>query len=234
MHGFVRYCTISTVSSRIMKICCPRRPKIFLLSSSNLKRGLFFWLWCVTELTVEMVQYPTSHVHHSHENESAGFTFKCQYRYKLHSRWPEMNISPSAMYKHFRVAFLLKVLVISAMAARWLAIGILFLTCTYEYIPFSTIATPLFCKCRTGGKPDNDMTSSCCNNGMPGSGVTYGLYYSSLHHRVCIFRWQVFCRMNNLYFSAIARTNSCMTINLRGLTVAAYLVMVITAKWGEK
>ena len=64
-------------------------------------------------------------------------------------------------------------------------IRILFCTCTYEYILFSTLATPSFCKCRTGGKPDNDMTASCCNNGMPGSGVTYGLYYSSLHHRVC-------------------------------------------------
>jgi hypothetical protein len=89
------------------------------------------------------------------------------------------------MYKHFQVAFLLKVFAISAMTARWLASGILFLTCTYEYKSFSTRATPLFCKCRTSGNPDNDMTRSCCNNGMPGSGVTYGLYYSSLHHRVC-------------------------------------------------
>jgi hypothetical protein len=38
------YCTISTVSSRILKICWPRWPINFLLNSSDLKRGLFFWL----------------------------------------------------------------------------------------------------------------------------------------------------------------------------------------------
>src|ERR1700735_1246805 len=37
------YCTISTVSSRILKICWPRWPINFLLSSSDLKQGLFFW-----------------------------------------------------------------------------------------------------------------------------------------------------------------------------------------------
>src|ERR1700685_4625212 len=49
------YCTISTVSSRILKICWPRWPINFLLSSSDLKQGLFFWPLRVTELTVEMV-----------------------------------------------------------------------------------------------------------------------------------------------------------------------------------
>jgi hypothetical protein len=38
------YCTISTVSSRILKNCWPRWPINFLLNSSDLKRGLFFWL----------------------------------------------------------------------------------------------------------------------------------------------------------------------------------------------
>src|ERR1700690_2258740 len=52
-----KYCTISTVSSRILKICWPRWPINFLLSSSDLKQGLFFWPLRVTELTVEMVQY---------------------------------------------------------------------------------------------------------------------------------------------------------------------------------
>src|SRR6202050_3480984 len=51
------YCTISTVSSRILKICWPRWPINFLLSSSDLKQELFFWPLRVTELTVEMVQY---------------------------------------------------------------------------------------------------------------------------------------------------------------------------------
>ena len=51
------YCTISTVSSRILKICWPRWPINFLLSSSDLKQGLFSWPLRVTELTVEMVQY---------------------------------------------------------------------------------------------------------------------------------------------------------------------------------
>src|ERR1700685_3964391 len=51
------YCTISTVSSRILTICWPRWPINFLLSSSNLKQGLFSWPLRVTELTVEMVQY---------------------------------------------------------------------------------------------------------------------------------------------------------------------------------
>ena len=37
------YCTISTVSSRILKICWPRWPINFLLSSSDLKQGLFSW-----------------------------------------------------------------------------------------------------------------------------------------------------------------------------------------------
>jgi hypothetical protein len=54
------YCTISTVSSRILKICWPRWPINFLLSSSDLKQGLFFLR--VTELTVEMVQYPSCHL----------------------------------------------------------------------------------------------------------------------------------------------------------------------------
>ena len=54
------YCTISTVSSRILKICWPRWPINFLLSSSDLKQGLFFWPLRVTELTVEMVQYTVS------------------------------------------------------------------------------------------------------------------------------------------------------------------------------
>src|SRR6202451_4859562 len=49
------YCTISTVSSRILKICWPRWPINLLLSSSDLKQGLFFWPLRVTELTVEMV-----------------------------------------------------------------------------------------------------------------------------------------------------------------------------------
>jgi len=51
------YCTISTVSSRILKICWPRWPIKFLLNSSDLKRGFFLWLLRVTELAVEMVQY---------------------------------------------------------------------------------------------------------------------------------------------------------------------------------
>jgi hypothetical protein len=51
------YCTISTVSSRILKMCWPRWPINFLLSSSDLKQGIFFWPLSVTELTVEMVQY---------------------------------------------------------------------------------------------------------------------------------------------------------------------------------
>jgi len=60
----LHYCTISTVSSRILKICWPRWPINFLLNSSDLKRGLFFWLLRVTELTVEMVQYlPKGHGH---------------------------------------------------------------------------------------------------------------------------------------------------------------------------
>jgi 5-methylcytosine-specific restriction endonuclease McrA len=54
---YLHYCTISTVSSRILKICWPRWPINFLLSSSDLKQGLFFWPLRVTELTVEMVQY---------------------------------------------------------------------------------------------------------------------------------------------------------------------------------
>src|ERR1700683_4026919 len=56
------YCTISTVSSRILKICWPRWPINFLLSSSDLKQRLFFWPLRVTELTVEMVQYPVAEV----------------------------------------------------------------------------------------------------------------------------------------------------------------------------
>jgi hypothetical protein len=76
------------------------------------------------------------------------------------------------------------------------------------------------------------MTASCCNNGMPGSGVTYGLYYSSMHHRVCHISLFL-CRITDLCFSVIARTNSCTTINLRGLTVADYLVMATTAKRGD-
>jgi len=48
-----RYCTISTISSRILKICWPRWPINFLVNSSDLKRGLLH----VTELTVEMVLY---------------------------------------------------------------------------------------------------------------------------------------------------------------------------------
>src|ERR1700691_5748071 len=51
------YCTIATVTSRILKICWPRWPINFLLSSSDLKQGLFFWPLRVTELTVKMVQY---------------------------------------------------------------------------------------------------------------------------------------------------------------------------------
>jgi hypothetical protein len=51
------YCTISTVSSRILKICWPRWPIKFLLNSSDLKRGFFLWLLRIIELTVEMVQY---------------------------------------------------------------------------------------------------------------------------------------------------------------------------------
>ena len=48
-----KYCTISTVSSRILKFWSPRWPINYLLSSSDLTRGLFFRL---TELTVETVQ----------------------------------------------------------------------------------------------------------------------------------------------------------------------------------
>ena len=50
------YCTISTVGSRILKICWLRWPINFLLNSSDFKWGLFLWLLRVTELTVEMVQ----------------------------------------------------------------------------------------------------------------------------------------------------------------------------------
>ena len=46
--------------------------------------------------------------------------------YKLQSLWPEINISPSAMYKRFQITFFLKVFVISAMTARWLAAGFYF------------------------------------------------------------------------------------------------------------
>ena len=51
------YCTILTVSSWILKICWQRWLINFLLNSSDLKWWLFFWLWHVTELMVEMVQY---------------------------------------------------------------------------------------------------------------------------------------------------------------------------------
>src|ERR1700691_4189801 len=51
------YCTISTVSTRILKICWPRWPINFLLSSSDFLKRLFFWPLRVTELAVEMVQY---------------------------------------------------------------------------------------------------------------------------------------------------------------------------------
>ena len=54
--GSVTY-SISTISSRILKICWPRWPINFILSSSDLKQGIFFWPLRVTELTVEMVQY---------------------------------------------------------------------------------------------------------------------------------------------------------------------------------
>src|ERR1700728_3482557 len=43
------YCTILTVSSRILKICWPRWPINFLSSSSDLKQGLFSWPLRVTE-----------------------------------------------------------------------------------------------------------------------------------------------------------------------------------------
>ncbi|KIM77210.1 hypothetical protein PILCRDRAFT_624990 [Piloderma croceum F 1598] len=60
------------------------------------------------------------------------------------------------MYKLFQVAFVISALTVS------------------------TLAETSFCKCRTDNKPDNDMTESCCNNGMDGM----DLYYSLEHHRV--------------------------------------------------
>ena len=82
-----QYCTISTVSSRIPKICWPRWPINFLLSSSDLKQGLFSWPLRVTELTVEMVQYTWSwdilyarikvHSHASHTPLSCALSGIC-------------------------------------------------------------------------------------------------------------------------------------------------------------
>ena len=40
------YCTILTISLWILKICRPRWPINFLLRTSDLKWGLFLWLWC--------------------------------------------------------------------------------------------------------------------------------------------------------------------------------------------
>ena len=55
--SFWLYCTNSTISSRILKFWSPRWPINFLFNSGDFKRGLFFRLWCMTELTVELVQY---------------------------------------------------------------------------------------------------------------------------------------------------------------------------------
>jgi len=51
------YCTILTISWWILKICWPRWPINFLLSSNDLKQRLFVWPLHVTELTVKIVQY---------------------------------------------------------------------------------------------------------------------------------------------------------------------------------
>ena len=55
----IRYCTISTVSSRILKICWPRWPINFLLNSSDLKRG--FFCGCYALLNLRSKWYSTLH-----------------------------------------------------------------------------------------------------------------------------------------------------------------------------
>src|SRR6266481_4395637 len=49
-HKPIQYCTISTVSSRILKICWPRWPINFLLNSSDLKQGLFCGYYALVNL----------------------------------------------------------------------------------------------------------------------------------------------------------------------------------------
>jgi len=52
-----KYRIISTVSSRILKICWPRWPIIFLLNSSDLKRGLFCGCYGLLNFTVTSDTY---------------------------------------------------------------------------------------------------------------------------------------------------------------------------------
>ena len=63
----------------------------------------------------------------------------------------------------------------------WVSV-ILFPTYAYSQHIISTLGNTSFCKCRSGGKPDNDETQACCGKLKNSFG---GLKYSVTHSRVC-------------------------------------------------
>lgn len=91
----------------------------------------------------------------------------------------------------------------------------------------SSTSAQSFCKCRTDGKGDNDVTENCCNDGLPAMGVDYSLRYSKEHHRVCPIPLAASSVRLLIAFSAIATPTIC-TMSLYGRTVAVYLLIHTT------